>query len=226
MDPPSKVVSSKSPRVYPNPCLEGPAFFGFSCGPHPQPGCLTSSKNVRLHSCEHGTTCPALDSSDTIFISPIISRTPDGEVISELGAGNGGSDHGNGHEIEAFNIHWSKKFTKPRVTRVPDFHGSPTGLKNVDKVLLSGNKTSSIENILQGEEDSSELSESAQHLAQSSSPGGNQHGNPAIRKSSTPKLGLGRVGTLPARIVNTNDHIQKASTDHLSGLSVFPTLFL
>ncbi len=73
---------------------------GFKYGNREQAGCLTSDHTVRLHSCERGTSCPTLDSSDVVWITPIIARSKDGVTIPELGAGGGEGDLTQAHELE------------------------------------------------------------------------------------------------------------------------------
>ena len=65
---------------------------GFQCANQLKDGCLTSDQTVRLHSCEPGTKCPALSSPETIFITPILSRHRDGQIIAEIGIGGGAGD--------------------------------------------------------------------------------------------------------------------------------------
>ena len=71
---------------------EGPALSGYQNGNHYQKGCLTEDKSVKLHSCEHGTGCPASSSSTTVYITPILNRDNSDKVLSEIGAGGGGGD--------------------------------------------------------------------------------------------------------------------------------------
>jgi hypothetical protein len=59
---------------------EGPVFTGYACGNIPQLGCLTNNPNVRIHSCEKGMDCPAVDQS-VVWIRPIITRTKSGEEV-------------------------------------------------------------------------------------------------------------------------------------------------
>jgi hypothetical protein len=74
--------------------VEGASLTGFAVGNHNQLGCLTTDKNVRIHSCEPGLECHVgLRKLENIkFISPIISRLRDGTEVRELGAGGGGGD--------------------------------------------------------------------------------------------------------------------------------------
>ena len=75
---------------------EAGALVGFAAGNHHQEGCLTDDPAVpvRIHSCEPGTSCHAKLSKrpDVVWITPIISRTPDGTEVYEIGAGGGGGD--------------------------------------------------------------------------------------------------------------------------------------
>ena len=79
---------------------EGPALCGFKCGNRYQSGCLTEDQTVRLHSCERGTSCTKLEESDIVWITPIITRAMDGSNIQELGAGGGGGDLLETHELD------------------------------------------------------------------------------------------------------------------------------
>jgi hypothetical protein len=68
------------------------ALTGFMCGNTPQPGCLTSDQNVRLHSCESGNRCAIAKQPSVVRIQPVIASFPDGGVIQEAGIGGGGED--------------------------------------------------------------------------------------------------------------------------------------
>ena len=78
---------------------EAAALCGHWCGNNDQPGCLTNDQNVRLHSCEAGTECKALKSSNVVWITPIITHCADGHDVLEIGAGGGGGDLTQ-HELE------------------------------------------------------------------------------------------------------------------------------
>jgi DNA cross-link repair 1C protein len=78
---------------------EGPILTGFKCGNAQQPGCLTLDQNVRLHSCEKGTGCSAVD-NNTVWIRPILARTRFGYETSEVGIGGGGGDLTQRAELE------------------------------------------------------------------------------------------------------------------------------
>lgn len=70
---------------------DGPVLAGYICGNTPQAGCLTSSVNVRLHSCEKGMHCELINEK-TVWIKPIITRMKNGLEIGEIGVGGGGGD--------------------------------------------------------------------------------------------------------------------------------------
>ncbi len=79
---------------------EGHILCGFKYGNREQAGCLTTEHTVRLHSCERGTSCPTLETSAVVWITPIISRSSEGLVIPEVGAGGGEGDLTQAHELE------------------------------------------------------------------------------------------------------------------------------
>ncbi|KIW08886.1 hypothetical protein, variant [Verruconis gallopava] len=65
---------------------------GFQLGNHQKDGCLTSDPSVRLHSCEKGALCPVIqDNPNVVFITPIVSRLPNGAEMHEFGTVN--SEH-------------------------------------------------------------------------------------------------------------------------------------
>jgi hypothetical protein len=79
---------------------EAAALCGFQNGNHFHRGCLTSSPDVRLHSCEPGMGCPVMDKNATaVRIIPIINRVG-GTDILELGAGGGKGDLDQADELE------------------------------------------------------------------------------------------------------------------------------
>lgn len=55
---------------------------------------------MRLHSCEYGTKCSTLEkTSKVVWITPLITRSKEGN-IPELGAGGGGGDLIQSHELD------------------------------------------------------------------------------------------------------------------------------
>ena len=79
---------------------EAAALCGHQCANNDVPGCLTSDPNVRLHSCEAGTECQVIQSTNVVWITPIIARSSDGTDIPEVGAGGGGGDLTKTHELD------------------------------------------------------------------------------------------------------------------------------
>lgn len=79
---------------------EAPALCGFNLGNNVVAGCLSGSESSRIHSCEPGASCPAVRSSKTVYITPIVNRTRDGAEIPEVGAGGGIGDLYQVHELE------------------------------------------------------------------------------------------------------------------------------
>ncbi|KAE8379119.1 hypothetical protein BDV26DRAFT_291573 [Aspergillus bertholletiae] len=79
---------------------EASALWGFELGNKFFPGCLSEDEGCRIHSCEPGVQCSAISSKNPVYIIPIVSRTDDGSKIPELGAGGGGGDLYQIHELE------------------------------------------------------------------------------------------------------------------------------
>ncbi|RHZ64886.1 hypothetical protein CDV55_106696 [Aspergillus turcosus] len=79
---------------------EAPALCGFELGNRFVPGCLSEDESSRVHSCEPGVHCSAVRSKRTVYIMPIVGRLEDGTRVPELGAGGGGGDLYQTHELE------------------------------------------------------------------------------------------------------------------------------
>ncbi|KKK15003.1 hypothetical protein AOCH_003849 [Aspergillus ochraceoroseus] len=79
---------------------EVPFLCGFELGNGNIPGCLSDDEKSRIHSCEPGAHCSAIMSNRMVYISPIVSRTNDGFDVPEVGAGGGGGDLYQTHELE------------------------------------------------------------------------------------------------------------------------------
>lgn len=82
---------------------EAPLLNGFQFGNGKQEGCLTKKQNVSIHSCEPGTDCHAklLSEDKIVWIFPIVTRTADGLVVPEVGAGGGRNDLSQIPELDA-----------------------------------------------------------------------------------------------------------------------------
>lgn len=63
------------------------ALYGYMCGNHRQPGCLTSNPNVRIHSCEIGMKCATLETSNVVWIKPIITDSSFEENVFQTVSG-------------------------------------------------------------------------------------------------------------------------------------------
>ncbi|KAK2074564.1 hypothetical protein P8C59_008760 [Phyllachora maydis] len=81
----------KSPAQYPL-CSEAAALVGFQCGNRLHEGCLTLDDTVRLHSCEKGNYCKAVEKGPVVWIRPIVCRLPSGSEMQEAGIGGGGDE--------------------------------------------------------------------------------------------------------------------------------------
>ncbi|GIC94060.1 putative DNA repair protein [Aspergillus udagawae] len=79
---------------------EGPALCGFELGNRFVPGCLSEDESSRVHSCEPGVHCSAVRPKRTVYIMPIVARMEDGTRVPEIGAGGGGGDLYQTHELE------------------------------------------------------------------------------------------------------------------------------
>ncbi|KAA8575701.1 hypothetical protein EYC84_004814 [Monilinia fructicola] len=78
---------------------EGPVLAGCIVGNSPKEGCLTTDKDVRIHSCEKGMGCSAYEEDDVVLIRPIITRLPSGVEVAEVGIGGGWGDLVPSHEV-------------------------------------------------------------------------------------------------------------------------------
>ena len=123
--------------------MEGSALCGFKCANRYQPGCLTDNPNVRLHSCERGTVCSALEASKVVWITPIIARTSQGSV-PELGAGGGGGDLMQAHELMLDDFKAVDELLKLCSEQVSEPETRAKVVKLVTKAMASQNKTMSL----------------------------------------------------------------------------------
>ncbi|KAL8774030.1 MAG: hypothetical protein Q9209_001138 [Squamulea sp. 1 TL-2023] len=120
---------------------EGAALCGFKFGNRTQDGCLTTDDLVRLHSCERGTKCKTLETSKNIvWITPLISRSDQGD-IPELGAGGGGGDLVQIHELELFDPQAGLKLVELCKHQILDNRNLTQTLRLVNDVLYSDKKT-------------------------------------------------------------------------------------
>ncbi|SLM33616.1 DNA repair metallo-beta-lactamase [Lasallia pustulata] len=128
------------------PAPEGSALCGFKCGNRVQPGCLTSDEKARLHSCEHGTSCIGIESSaDVVWIKPIITRTERGADLPELGAGGGGGDLTQMHELELDDTVAAMELMKLCSEKIEDSEARSKTLRLITQTLKSRNKAMSLD---------------------------------------------------------------------------------
>ena len=79
---------------------EAPSMVGFLCGNTPHPGCLTTNKDVRIHSCEKGNKCEVALKPNVVRIQPIVAHLPNHKDLIEAGVGGGGDDLEREAELE------------------------------------------------------------------------------------------------------------------------------
>ncbi|KAL9000220.1 MAG: hypothetical protein Q9169_001122 [Polycauliona sp. 2 TL-2023] len=121
--------------------LEGAALCGFQFGNRTQDGCLTQDDSVRLHSCERGTKCSSLEKTKNIvWITPLINRSDQGD-IPELGAGGGGGDLTQTHELEMGDPQVFLKLVELCRQQIQDDAKLTRILDLLEKVLYSDRKT-------------------------------------------------------------------------------------
>lgn len=81
-------------------CNETSSLCGFNLGNNFIPGCISTGEDSRVHSCEPGAPCSMIKSDKTVYIFPIVNRMKDGSEVPEVGAGGGGGDLYQVHELE------------------------------------------------------------------------------------------------------------------------------
>lgn len=77
-----------------------PALCGFELGNRYVEGCLSKNETSRIHSCEPGVACASSRGPKSVYIMPIVNRTPAGTEIPDVGAGGGVGDLYQTHELE------------------------------------------------------------------------------------------------------------------------------
>lgn len=121
---------------------DGAALCGFQYGNRHQPGRFTSDPRVRLHSCDPGISCAGLQSADVVWITPIIARSSDGASMPEIGAGGGGGDLVQAHELELKDANTVAELMHLCSENIRDQHKLErtldlisTGLKSAKKII-------------------------------------------------------------------------------------------
>ena len=115
---------------------EAAALCGHRCGNNDHPGYLTNNQRVRLHSCEAGTGCKALDSPNVVWITPIITHSAGGSDVLEIGAGGGGGDLTQ-HELELDDEATAKEFLRLLFDTMKDTSTREETERIFSKALLS-----------------------------------------------------------------------------------------
>lgn len=145
---------------------EAAALCGFRNGNRMQPGCLTSSEDVRIHSCERGMGCSVFDKdtdANIVHIIPIISRSDDVE-IAELGAGGGKGDLDQKEELETGDIFVLRHLMKLCAQTIDNPDLSSRVLALLQHALSTGSASVDFDLHLQKESQASEEDLSLQKL--------------------------------------------------------------
>lgn len=145
---------------------ESTALCGFKNGNHMQPGCLTSSENVRIHSCERGMGCSVMDgdsNAEVVHIIPIITRS-NGTEIAELGAGGGKGDLDQKEELETGDVAAMGRLMELCAQSIDDPGLLSKVLKLLQHALSTGNGTVGFDLQLQKESQVSDEDLSLQKL--------------------------------------------------------------
>ncbi|KAL8820313.1 MAG: hypothetical protein Q9223_001451 [Gallowayella weberi] len=140
----SSLVSSSSSTSLSG---EGAALCGFPFGNRHQAGCLTNNDSVRLHSCELGTRCSTIEASkNTIWITPLINRSEKGD-IPEVGAGGGGGDLTQMHELELTDSQAGPKLIELCKDQIRDDAILSQTIRRVENALCSNKRTVALSSI-------------------------------------------------------------------------------
>ena len=126
--------------------MESSALCGFKCANRYQPGCLTDNPKVPIHSCERDAGCLTLEASKVVWITPIITRTSQGP-LPELGAGGGGGDLVQAHELTLDDSKAVDELLKLCSEQIREPETRAKVVELVTVATASGNKTMSLETL-------------------------------------------------------------------------------
>ncbi|EHA26341.1 hypothetical protein ASPNIDRAFT_120082 [Aspergillus niger ATCC 1015] len=112
----------------------------------PDPRCLSEDEGSRIHSCEPGVHCPVAASRDTVYIRPIVTRTDDGLEMPEIGAGGGGGDLYQVHELELPDQSALEQLEKLCSERIHDIHALSQTRQALIDAFRSKTKALSLDN--------------------------------------------------------------------------------
>ncbi|KAJ6119325.1 hypothetical protein N7523_003605 [Penicillium sp. IBT 18751x] len=124
---------------------EGPALCGYDLGNKAVSGCLSEKESSRVHSCEPGISCHAARGPQTVYITPIVTRTQDGAEMPELGAGGGIGDLYQVHELELPDESTLAQLEKLCLQQIPDKERSSQTQKALLEAFRSRKKALSLD---------------------------------------------------------------------------------
>ncbi|RDH33113.1 DNA repair protein [Aspergillus welwitschiae] len=125
---------------------DAPFLCGYELGNRFVPGCLSEDEGSRIHSCEPGVHCPVAASRDTVYIRPIVTRTDDGLEMPEIGAGGGGGDLYQVHELELPDQSALEQLEKLCSERIHDKHALSQTRQALIDAFRSKTKALSLDN--------------------------------------------------------------------------------
>ena len=125
------------------------ALNGFYVGNHHKAGCLTTETTTRIHSCEPGTPCHSdlLKAKHVVWITPIITRSREGLIVPEVGAGGGGGDLHPTLELDLCNISSISEVEELFKQIVEDPHDVRKLLSRIESARLSKDHTISLQGL-------------------------------------------------------------------------------
>ncbi|KAF7589833.1 DNA crosslink repair [Aspergillus hancockii] len=125
---------------------EASALCGFELGNKFASGCLSEDEECRIHSCEPGVQCSAVLSRPPIYIIPIVSRAKDGSEVPEIGAGGGGGDLYQLHELEIPNEAALEQLEKLCLEKIQDSRALSETRQALVDAFKSKSKALSLDN--------------------------------------------------------------------------------
>jgi hypothetical protein len=134
---------------------------GFRVGNHYKDGCLTSQTTTRLHSCEPGSPCHTKLQKDkqVVWIIPIVTRSREGVMVPEVGAGGGGRDLRQVPELELSNIESMGHLRALCEQQAQGSAGTTKLYSDVEAALSLGDKKISLDGLELGAEKEISLGE-------------------------------------------------------------------
>jgi hypothetical protein len=167
---------------------EGLWLCGFKLGNAQVPGCLSQDKSARVHSCEPIELCTTISSGQSVYITPIVTRTQDGSEVAELGAGGGLGDLYQTHELELPDEVSIQQLLDLCAEQISDPESRETVVRALTEAYSSKRKSLLLDDYGIKEEDDISLQRLIQLLSRgpkrSAGPGGN-NASPTKRLSNT-----------------------------------------